>query len=145
MLLAAATVGADGPAHAQDADCITEEPHVQAPTGTHWNLRVDLNRYRHCWVLLDAAGREVVASVPPQSAGTQQAAPASPAAASPRRPSTSQPDGPRRVVTAGKPARSEPPKSEVRPAKRDMSQPGRDALFEEYLRWHESQRITGAK
>jgi hypothetical protein len=47
-------------------------------------------------------------------------------------------------VTASKPARREPPKSEVRPDKRDMSQPDR-ALFEEFLRWHETQKLTGAR
>jgi hypothetical protein len=164
MLLAAATAGADSrPAQAQAADCITE-PNVQAPDGTHWISHMEINYYRRCWVLVDAAGREVVAPVPAQpaspsgsawqsflgnvtGAGTPQpqAAPASPAAASPRRPHTPQPDGPHRVVTASKPARSEPPKSEVRPVKPDMSRPDSNALFEEFLRWHESQKITGAR
>jgi hypothetical protein len=145
MLLVAATAGADSrPAQAQTADCITE-PSVQPPDGTHWSPHWELNNYRRCWVLVDAAGREVVAPVPAQPAGTLQATLASPAAASLPGPHTSQPDGPHRVVTASKPARSKPPKGEVRPAKHEMSQPDRDALFEEFLRWHESQKITGAK
>jgi hypothetical protein len=48
-------------------------------------------------------------------------------------------------VTASKPASSEPPKREVRPVKHEMSLPDRDALFGEFLRWHESQKITGAQ
>jgi hypothetical protein len=48
-------------------------------------------------------------------------------------------------VTTSKPARSEPPKGQVRPVKHDMSQMDRHALFEEFLRWHESQKITGAR
>jgi hypothetical protein len=163
MLLIAATAGADSrSAQAQVADCITE-PNVQAPDGTHWVGHWEINNYRRCWVLMDAAGREVPVPVqaqpasPPASAwqtflgnltgaGTPppQAAPASPAAASPPKPRTSQPDGPHRVVTASKPARGEPPKNEVRPVKREMSQPDRDALFEEFQRWHERQKITGA-
>jgi hypothetical protein len=162
LVAAAATVGAySRPAQAQADDCLTE-PNMQAPEGTHWSSRMELNYYRRCWMLVDAAGREVVAPVPAQPAGTSapprqsfpsnligagtpQAAPASPAAAPPRKPQTSQPDGPPRVVTANKPARSEPPKSDVRPAKPEMSQPNRDALFDEFLRWRESDKITGSR
>jgi hypothetical protein len=146
MLLVAAAAGADC-RPAQAADCITE-PNVPAPDGTHWSPHWELNNYRRCWVLVDAAGREVVASVPakPASPSGTQATPASPAAASPHKPHTPQPDGPHRVVAASKPAaRSEPPKSGLRPAKRDMSQLDRAALYEEFLRWHESQKIIGAK
>jgi hypothetical protein len=168
MLLVAATAGAvSRPAQAQVADCI-KEPTAQAPEGTHWVGHWEINNYRRCWVLVDAAGREVTAPVPappvnpPQSAWQSflgnltgastpqpQAAPASPAAASPRKPPPSQPDGPHPVATASKPARSEPPKSEakseVRPVKPDKSQADRDALYAEFLRWRESQKITGAK
>jgi hypothetical protein len=164
MLLVAATVGADShPAQAQTADCVTE-PTAQAPDGAHWVGHWEINNYRRCWVLVDAAGREVAAPVPaqpanpPQSAwqsflgnytgartSQPQAAPASPAAASPRRPPTSQPDRPHPVATASKPAHSEPPKSEVHPVKPDMSQPDREALYAEFLRWRESQKLTGAR
>jgi hypothetical protein len=159
MLLAAATAGAySHPAQAQVADCLTE-PNVPAPEGTHWSSHDEINNYRRCWVLRDAAGHQVAAPAPAQPAGTStwawrsflgnfrwagtpQAAPASPSA---RKPQTSQPDGPPRVVTASKPAGSEPPKSEVRPVKRETGQPNQDALFEEFLRWRESDRITGTK
>jgi hypothetical protein len=166
MLLVAATAGADShPAHAQTADCV-REPTMQAPDGTHWVAHWEINYYRRCWVLVDAAGREVAAPVraqqptsPPQSAwqpllgnstgaspSQPQAAPASPTAASPRRPPPSQPDGPRPVATASKPAHGTPPKSEVHAVKPDRSQPDRDALlYAEFLRWHESQKLTGAK
>jgi hypothetical protein len=164
MLLVAAAAGWDShPAKAQTADCIKEQP-LQAPDGTHWAARWEINNYRRCWVLVDAAGREVGAPVPAQRANPPesawqsflgnftgastpqpQTAPASPAAASPRRPPTSQPDGPRPVATASKPGRSEPPKSDVRAVKPDRSQPDRDALYAEFLRWRESQKLTGAK
>jgi hypothetical protein len=162
MLLVAAMAGTDShPAQAQAADCV-REPTAPAPDGTHWVGHWDINNYRRCWVLVDAAGREVAAPVPaqpanpPQSAwqsfpgnytgaGTsqRQAAPASPpAAASPRRAPTSQRDGPHPVATASKPAQSEPPKSAVQPVKPDKSQADRDALYAEYLRWNESQKFT---
>jgi hypothetical protein len=164
MLLAAVTAGADS-RPAQAADCITEQPNVPPPEGTYWNPRWEINNYRRCWVLVDAAGHEVAAPVPAQpanppvpawrsflgnltGAGTPQpqAAPASPPTASPRKPHpSSQPDGPHRVVTTGQPARSEPPKSEVRPVKPNKSQPDQDALFEEFMRWRETQKLTGAK
>jgi hypothetical protein len=145
MLLVAATAGADSrPARAQVADCITE-PNAQAPAGTQWIPHWEINNYRRCWVLQDAAGREVVAPVPARPTATPQASSAGSEEASPRKPHTAHPDGPHRVVTAGKPALSEPTKSQVRPVKRGMGQPDRDALFEEFLRWQESQKITGVK
>jgi hypothetical protein len=165
MLLAAATAGADShPAQAQTADCV-REPTAQAPDGTHWVGHWEINNYRRCWVLVDAAGREVAGPVraqqpanPPQSAwqpflgnftgastSQPQTAPASPTAASPRRPPTSQPDGSHPVATASKPAHSAPSKSEVYPVKPDKSQPDRDALYAEFLRWHEGQKLIGGK
>jgi hypothetical protein len=36
-------------------------------------------------------------------------------------------------------------KSDAHPAGRDMTPEERDALFEEFLRWHESQQGTGPK
>jgi hypothetical protein len=155
VLLAAATASAGSySAQAQTADCL-REPTAQAPDGTHWVGRWEINYYRRCWVLVDAAGREVAAPVPAQPANPPQpawqsfvgnvtspsqpqAAPASPAAASPRRPPTSQPDGRRPVTTASKLARSEPPKSAAQPVKPDKSQPDRDALYAEFLRWKAS-------
>jgi hypothetical protein len=164
MLLVAAAAGADShPAQAQTADCV-REPTVQAPDGTHWVGHWEINYYRRCWVLVDAAGREVAAPVPaqpanpPQSAwqpslgnftgastSQPQAAQASPVAASPRRPHTSQRDGPHPVATPSKPAHSEPPKSEVHAVKPDKRQLDREALYAEFLRWHESQKLIGAR
>lgn len=156
MLLAAAAAGPDShPAQAQSADCVTERP-VQAPEGTHWVGRWELNNYRRCWVLVDEAGRELAAPVPappvnpPRSARPSvgdvtgastpqsQSAPASPRAASPRR-REARPDGPHRVATASKPARSEPPKSEEHPVKPDEnlppdSLPDRDTLYAQFLK-----------
>ena len=177
MLLAAAAVGADSdPVQAQTADCL-KEPTGQAPEGTRWVGRWEINYYRRCWVLEDAAGRAVPAQPanPPQSAlrsflgaGAQpQTAPARPAVAS--RPK-SQPERPA-VATASKPAHSETPKTGVHhpPVKPGESVPDRDALyaeflkfpvkpgesvpdadtlyaqFQQYLRWRERQKSTGAK
>jgi hypothetical protein len=33
----------------------------------------------------------------------------------------------------------------VRPVKQQTGRPNQDALFEEFLRWRESDKITGAK
>jgi hypothetical protein len=150
MLLAAAMAGADSHP-AQAAGCIAQ-PNMQAPDGTHWTLHHDHIRNRRCWLLVDSAGREV-APVPAQPAGTSMSAwqaflgNFTGAGTPPQRPQAAPAShGPEsRIVTASKPARTAPPKTEVHLAKPQLSQEERDALFEEFLRWHESQKITGAK
>jgi hypothetical protein len=144
VLLASAAAGLDSPAH---AECITQ-PVQQAPEGAH--LYFDRARNRRCWILVDAAGRELsTAQMQPATTSSflgnftgagppEEATPAPAAPPPPRR---------HRVVNANRPARPPEPKTAARAARpetrHEMSQSDRDALFEEFLRWHESQRITG--
>ncbi len=153
VLLATAAAGLGTPAQ---AECILQ-PNQQAPEGAHWSLHYDRDKNRRCWIMVDASGHDL--STPQQPAdssglstfqsfldritgGTsppqQEAAPAGAPATPPRKP---QPN----VVNATRadPAARTEPKSEARPVK-PMTSGERDALFEEFLRWHESQQITGA-
>ena len=154
VLLATAAVRFDSPAQ---AECITQL-NQQAPEGTHWSLHQDRVKNRRCWILVDTTGQEVQ-TVPAQPdasptlsslqtlfnniTGTQPAAQSqealpSPAPGSPRKPQA-------HLANAGRPdhpVRSEQ-KGDAPATKRELTQPERDALFEEFLRWHESQQITG--
>jgi hypothetical protein len=153
LLLAMVAVGLDNsPAR---AECILQ-PNQQAPEGAHWSLHLDRTTNRRCWVLVDGNGTELSASpepaapvavspfqsflntfIPgpsPAAAPPAQEPPAAPAVAPPRRPAP-------RVATVAKPAvRTE---HDSHPAGHDMTPEERDALFEEFLRWHQSQQMTG--
>jgi hypothetical protein len=153
LLLATIAVGLDSPA---GAECILQ-PNQQAPEGGHWSLRVDHVKNRRCWVLVDAAGRDVpappepatpeavsplqsfintfnfIGGPPPAAAPAAQEPPAAGPVAPPRRPAP-------RVATVTKPA----VRTDGHPAGHEMTPEERDALFEEFLRWHESQQMTGA-
>lgn len=158
-LMAAA---APGLVSSAQAECILMQPSQPAPDGTHWSLSIDRATNRRCWILVDAAGRDLLTPQPVPSTGlaTLQSflgnftggppppppplePPASPVVA-PRRPPPHAVQ-PRAVtmIRANRPARPEP-KPDVRPVKHEMSPGDREALFEEFLRWHESQKITGA-
>jgi hypothetical protein len=141
--MTAAIVAFDGPAR---ADCMVQ-PNQQAPDGTHWSLHFDQATNRRCWILVDGAGREVSAQpgttvfqsfissiTGQQQQQPQEAPPASPAASPPR---------PQTLHRTPRPPAVRP-ESEATATKHGMSQPERDALFEEFLRWHESRKITGA-
>jgi hypothetical protein len=152
VLLATVVVGFDGPAQ---AECITQLTQ-QAPEGTHWSLHSDRVKNRRCWILVDATGQEVPTE-PAQSdasstlsslqtfftniTGIQPTAQPqeAPASAPARKPQAN-------LANANKPDRPvrTEQKSEAPAAKHELTQPERDALFEEFLRWHESQQITGA-
>jgi hypothetical protein len=152
VLLAIVATGFDSSAYAA---CILQ-PNQQAPEGAHWSLHTDSVTNRRCWILVDSSGRDIstpqeqsaVSSLqsflskltgsPP--APTSQEAPASPAANPPRKP---QPHVATVNRAADQPVRTEQ-KSETHPARHEMTPGERDALFEEFLRWHESQQITGA-
>jgi hypothetical protein len=155
VLLAAAAVGYDSPAY---ADCIVQ-PNRQAPDGTHWSLHFDRVQNRRCWILVDATGHDISTYEPAATStlssfqsflgnitGTNpppqpQEAPASPAVAPPGRAPHPHVVNVHRVE---RPAVRPEQKTEAHPAKHEMSPPERDALFEEFLRWHESRKITGA-
>ncbi len=150
ILLATVVAGFDSPAQ---AECITQLTQ-QAPEGTHWSLHYDRVKNRRCWILVDATGQEL--STEPaqsdssstlsslqtffsnittgiQSTGQPQEAPAN---APPRKPQAN-------LANANKPVRPEQ-KGDAHAGKHELTQPERDALFEEFLRWHESQQITGS-
>jgi hypothetical protein len=161
VLLAAA---APGYVSSAQAECIVQ-PNQQAPDGAHWSLHFDHAKNRRCWILVDASGHDLSTPQQPAASGglssfqsflgnftgatpapQPQEAPAStPAVAPPPRKPPSHGVQPH-VASANRmnhPARSEP-KPDAHPAGHDMSPGERDALFEEFLRWHESQKITGA-
>lgn len=154
ILLATVAASFDTPAQ---AECIAQLTH-QAPEGTHWSLHYDRIKNRRCWILVDATGQEV-STIPAQPD-------ASPALSSlqtfftnitgiqptpqPQEAPPSQAPSPLRKPQAplananrpDRPVRTEQ-KSDAQAAKHELTPPERDALFEEFLRWHESQQITG--
>ncbi len=152
---AALTVAAASFDSRAQAECILQ-PNQQAPEGTHWSLHYDPAKNRRCWILVDATGHDISTyEVQPAASGglsslqsflanitgsapPAQEVPASPAAPPPRKPQP-QAVNPNR---ADRTVRTEP-KSEAHPARHEMTQGERDALFEEFLRWRESQKITG--
>jgi hypothetical protein len=156
------------PARAENA-CI-EQPSQPAPEGTRWSARYDRAKGRKCWFLVDANGREVTASrarpgaaptpAPADSlssqiasllnsltGATEYAAPQGDApqigpAAAPRKPRGSGAGASKADNVARADQKSA---GEGRTAKRAsaLTEPEREALFEEFLRWRESQQMTG--
>jgi hypothetical protein len=165
ILLAAVAAGSSSPAQ---ADCITQ-PNEQAPDGTHWSLHLDHVKNRRCWILVDSAGREISTApeeAPPSTLSSLQSflsnltgtnfATGSPPPAPPPPPPPPQETPaasptvvhrpPAQVATTTKPGPVHPEqKGEAHPVKHELTDPERDALFEEFLRWHESQQMTGAE
>jgi hypothetical protein len=158
VLLAAA---APGFVSSAEAECIVQ-PNQQAPDGAHWSLHFDHVKNRRCWILVDASGQDLSApeqqpaassglssiksflgingSPPAQPPGT----PSSAAVAPPRKP---QPPVARPSVAnvngAAHPVRTEQ-KADAQSARPGMTPGEHDALFEEFLRWHDTQKSTGA-
>jgi hypothetical protein len=151
VLLATVAVSFDSPAQ---AECITQL-NQQAPEGTHWSLHYDRVKNRRCWILVDATGQELsTVQEQPDASPTlsslqtfftnitgiqrapQQAQEAAPSP--PRKPQAHLANANR----ADRPVRTEQ-KNDAHAAKHELTPPERDALFEEFLRWHESQQITG--
>jgi hypothetical protein len=147
-----------------DSACI-EQPNRPAAEGTRWSARYDRAKGRKCWFLVDAPAngheaaapqaQEAAAATPSLSSqitslldslrgtsgnATPQAGPAQINPASgPRKP-------PANAANAGKTdnvARADQKGvGEAQPAKRvssGLTQPQREALFEEFRRWHENQ------
>jgi hypothetical protein len=151
VLLATVAAGFDSPAR---AECIAQLTQ-QAPEGTHWSLHNDRVKNRRCWILVDGTGQEV-STEPAQSdasstlsslqtfftniTGIQPAAQPqeAPASTPPRKPQAN-------LANANKPDRPvrTEQKTDAPAAKHELTPPERDALFEEFLRWRESQQITG--
>jgi hypothetical protein len=140
------------------AACITQ-PNRLAPEGAHWSLHHDRDKNQRCWVLVDGSGRDISAPQPAASSGLSslqafignftgassqpQGTQANPAANPARKPAAPH------VAHAGRveqrPAVRSEPKGEPRPVRRELSQPERDKLFQEFLRWHENQKVTGTQ
>jgi hypothetical protein len=148
VLLAAA---APGFVNSAQAECIAQ-PNQQAPDGAHWSLHFDRIKNRRCWVLVDSSGQEISAPEPQPAAsaalssiksflgitgGPPAQPPAGPGAAPPRKP---QPHVVR--ARAGNVNGAAATEQKADPG-HEMKQGDRDALFEEFLRWRESQKITG--
>jgi hypothetical protein len=160
-VLAVVAVSIDSPVQ---AECIAQ-PSQQAPEGSHWSLHTDRVKNRRCWVLVDAAGRDL--STEQEQPATSSAlstlqtflgnftggGPPSPPAQEAPAAAPQPPGGPPlhrsspRPANANRPehaARTEPgDKGDALSGKRELTNPEREALFEEFLRWHESQQIMG--
>jgi hypothetical protein len=148
---------APGPAQAA---CVPQ-PNLQAPEGTHWGLYYYRAESRYCWLLVDAAGHEVTVAPAPPAAATPEppsalqtlfgsftgGLPPPPPPALPQEPpvAVSPVAPPARLVHANKPGHPvrSGQKGETQPEKHEMTPEERQALFSEFLRWHEGQRITG--
>jgi hypothetical protein len=128
-----------------------------APQGARWVLHMDRVRGRRCWLLVDAYGREVSGQVQPNAASAPS--PSSPfmslfgymTEVPNATPQSSEPPVPRPAMRFRRPqahvARDNRSRAdqtsprEPHTGRGALSQPDRDALFEEFLRWHESQKM----
>jgi hypothetical protein len=156
VLLAA--VSFNSPAQAA---CI-EQPYQQAPEGAHWSLYYDRVENRRCWMLIDAAGRDIsmflaqpaARPAPPSLQtifGNFTGGPPPPPPPPQQPPVAARPDPPPRRLPArvvhanrpGHPVRRTAQRGEAHPDKHEMTPEEREALFKEFLRWHESQQTSG--
>ena len=146
LLAAAALAGA--PAR---AECILQ-PDGATPEGMHWSLHYDAAKNRRCWVLVNATS---AAPAPSGAAAAPPAAPApttlesffgnlmgrSPPAAPPAAAPPPAEAAPvrRAQAPAAAPGAAAAPKPAAAPKRdyRDMTPEQRDALFGEFMRWHD--------
>jgi hypothetical protein len=148
-----------------DSACI-EQPSQPAAEGARWYLRYDRAKGRKCWFLQDATTnvRDVAtpqgqtsaaaaptlssrlaelfggltgssANVAPQGNAAQSILPSAPRKTQGNSPSAAKPNNSvradQRDIVEGRAGKRAPPA---------LTQPERNALFEEFLRWHESQQ-----
>jgi len=164
VLVAAIAVQYYTPARA-DSACI-EQPNQPAAEGTRWSSRYDRAKGRKCWFLVDAstnghetAAQQSAASTPwlssqisslidtitgasanvtPQGGAPQPSSPSTGPASGPRKPQANAANASR---TDGAVRADQKSIGEGHSAKRvssGLTQPEREALFEEFLRWHEN-------
>ena len=167
VLVATIAVLSYTPARA-DSACI-EQPNQPAAEGMRWSSRYDRAKGRKCWFLVDASanGHEAPApqaqqnaasapsissqissfigsitgasaNVTPQGGAPQSSSPPAGPASGPRKPQGNAANASR----ADGAARADLKSGDGHPAKRvssGLTQPEREALFEEFLRWHENQ------
>jgi hypothetical protein len=164
VFVATITVPVDSPARA-DSACI-EQPSQPAAEGTRWIARNDRAKGRRCWFLVDANGRDITApQAQPSAAPTPeptlssqlatllgnltgasttvapqgnppQTSPANPA----RKPQGNAANASKTDNAGRADQRSIGEGHAVKRASPVLPQPERDALFEEFLRWRESQQ-----
>jgi hypothetical protein len=150
-----------------DSACI-EQPTQPAAQGARWYLRYDRTKGRKCWFLgiATASVRDATtpqgqtsaataptlssrlaelfsglagssANVAPQGNAAQSIPPSAPRKTQGNSRNAAKPDGSVRVdqrdIVEGRAGKRTPPA---------LTQPERNALFEEFLRWHESQQNT---
>jgi hypothetical protein len=145
VLLAAA---APGFVSSAQAECITQL-NQQAPDGAHWSLHFDRLKNRRCWVLVDSAGRDLSAPEPQPAASTGlssiQSFLGNLAGGSPGTPSpgAALPRKPQPLVARPRVGNVNGAAGTEQKAGSKMTRGERDALFEEFLRWRESEKITG--
>jgi hypothetical protein len=170
-LVATMAIPVCSPARA-DSACL-EQPNQPAAEGKRWTARYDRAKGRKCWVLVDVStnGREVAApqaQPAPQAEPTLASQIASllglTEASANAAPQSNAPQAISPQITPSKPARK--PQGNIASANRTDSAVGtdprntgeghavkraspamteleRDALFEEFLRWHESKQNIG--
>lgn len=164
-----ATITFSSPART-DGVCI-EQPGQQAPEGVHWSARYDRSTGRKCWFLFDAYGRDATALLtqpvplllePVQAlswqltslfGGSTGAAPnPAPQGSAPQ---ITPPTAPRKPP--GNPANANRPDNRVRAGQRSvgegavkyaspaLTEAERNALFDDFLRWRDSQQSIALK
>jgi hypothetical protein len=171
VLAATVAVGFVTPVRGEGA-CI-EQPTPKAAEGTHWSARYDRAKDRKCWFLVDANGRDVTASpAPPSSAATPtpvesissqiaslfgsltaamaenaipRSAPPGDAGqtAAPHKPRSNGANVSRADARAEHKSTGEG-RDAVKRVSPALTEPEREELFEEFLRWQEIQRTIGA-
>jgi hypothetical protein len=155
------------PARADNV-CI-EQPSQQAPEGTRWIARSDRPKARKCWSLVDGNGRDVTALLTQSGAATTQdplqAISSQLAALFGNAPANAEPQG---TTPQSNPANApRKPQGNTANAKSDngartdqksvsdghaakrtssgLTEPERNALFEEFMRWQEIQGVSAVK
>ena len=156
VLVAMIAVQSHAPVRA-DSACI-EKPNQPAAEGTRWSARFDRAKGRKCWFLVDVTTNE---AAPPQaqestvsslasqitswlgsltgaSAAQVDAAQGNPASG-PRKPQANVANAGRTDVADRTDQKGVGDGRAVKRVSSGLTQPQREALFEEFLRWHQSQ------
>jgi hypothetical protein len=165
VLVATVTFHFCGPVRA-DSACL-EQPTQPAAEGTRWSAHYDRAKGRKCWILVDASTNGHDSSqVQPNAASTSAAVealssqiasllgtltgasanvtPQAGAAGVPRKPQGNAANASKADSSIRAEQKSVGDGHAAKRVSLGLTQPEREALFEEFLRWQESQDITGA-
>jgi hypothetical protein len=163
VLVATIAIQSYTPARA-DSTCIEQQPKQPAAEGMRWSARYDRAKGRKCWFLVDAPanGHEAAAPQAQESAASTPSLssqitswlgsltgatanvtpPASPAqtnpANGPRKPQANATNASKTDNTARADQKGIGEGHAAKRVSSGMTQPEREALFEKFLRWHES-------